>query len=202
MNPLDQLADITSPQSISVWPLAWGYYVVIVLVLALLALAVYGFMAFKTRRKAKYAALTKLNKIDIQEPYFAHKVQVVLKNLMTHYMPQIVSKTMHGNEWQALLLYVYRGKQTTRFEQTMLILQQRMYANTEQLSLLNQGVSVEADAQTTASAATTEQNQQILNAVKEFVSTSFPCKTASNDNAAANISARTKFITAQKAHNV
>jgi hypothetical protein len=178
MNPLDQLADITTPQNVSIWPLAWGYWLVLALVILLLAITIISLLRFKNTRKQKRGAMATLNKLETLDPYFAHKVQMLIKTLLAHYMPHVASKTMHGSEWQSLLLSVYRGNQPSELVRSMSMLQARMYAKPPtSLEAVLLSKEVTADAQQNVVRA---QNDAILTAMRDFVGTSFPCKVPSN----------------------
>ncbi|MFT6269152.1 MAG: hypothetical protein ACJAVV_001976 [Alphaproteobacteria bacterium] len=193
MNPLDQLADITAPASVSLWPLAWGYWLLIVLSLALLIWGTVSLLKFRKKRHEKYKAVAALSSIDSHSPYFAHKVQLVMKTLCAHYLPYAASKTLYGNAWRSLLLSVYKGKQIAELDQAITMLQKRLYAK----AAGNEQTSVPSDSENQET-ANIEQNQQILIAMKDLVNTSFPCKTKS----AEPMSLVTQVLSPQKATHV
>jgi len=62
-SPLDQLKDIHLPEAVSIWPLAWPWWVLIICILALVALAVYWHKKNQWRRQA----LSQLKNIDTQD---------------------------------------------------------------------------------------------------------------------------------------
>jgi len=61
MNPLDQLKDIHLPTDVSLWPLAWPWWLLIILMVLLPALAVY----FSRKNRWRKQALQQLNQIEI-----------------------------------------------------------------------------------------------------------------------------------------
>jgi hypothetical protein len=182
MNPLDQLADITTPQNVSIWPLAWGYWLVLALAILLLAIAIISVVRFKNTRKQKRGAMAALNSLETLDPYFAHKVHVLIKTLVAHYMPHVASKTMHGSEWQSLLLSVYKGNHPSEVVRSISMLQARMYAKPP-ASLEAALPSKEATADDLQNVVRA-QNDVILTAMRDFVDTSFPCKVPSNKHTA------------------
>ncbi|OUR65205.1 hypothetical protein A9Q73_08555 [Bermanella sp. 47_1433_sub80_T6] len=61
MNPLDQLKDIHLPADVSLWPLAWPWWILIILLVALPTLAVY----LRRKNRWRRQALQQLNNIEI-----------------------------------------------------------------------------------------------------------------------------------------
>ncbi len=171
MTPLDQLADIATPASVSLWPLAWGYWLLIVLLCGLLIGLTVSLFRFRSKRHEKYNAVAALASINPQTPYFAHKVQVVMKTLCAHYLPHEASKTLYGSAWQSLLLSVYKGKQLAEVEHAIIMLQNCLYTAADD----NKPSNVNNDSEN-QEIPNIEQNQQILIAMKDLVNTSFPCK--------------------------
>lgn len=169
MNPLDQLADIATPASISLWPLAWGYWLLIVLLCGLLIGFAVSLFWFRNKRQEKYIAVAALANINAQTPYFAHKVQVVMKTLCAHYLPHAASTTLYGSAWQTLLLSVYTGNQPTELEHAIMTLQKRLYTADDENAPGNVNSDSENQKRTNI-----EQNQQVLIAMKNLVNTSFP----------------------------
>lgn len=185
MNPLDQLADITTPADVSMWPLAWGYWLVIVVVLTALVLSAVSIIKYRNTRREKYKAQLALNSIALQDPYFAHKVQVILKALTAHYLPPVNSQTLFGGQWLSLMLAIYKGKQPDEITQAVTAINTSLYSKNTQSNHL--GVP-QNDAHVTAiydenHATVLAQNEKILAAMKDFVDTSFPCTTAEHSMA-------------------
>ena len=85
MNPLDQLADIQIPSEVSVWPLAWGYWVIIAVAICVIIAATVLIFKHLSWHKLKRQALIELSNIDVNQAYFEHKLQVVLKSVCAHY---------------------------------------------------------------------------------------------------------------------
>ncbi len=113
MNPLDQLADITLPSDVSMWPLAWGYWAVTGLLLMLLVWATIGALKYRKRRQLKRSALKTLSTLDKQSPYYAQHVQVLLKQLCSGYIPQQPSGPLFGKQWHHMIMSIYVGNNPT-----------------------------------------------------------------------------------------
>jgi hypothetical protein len=190
MNPLDQLADIATPTGVSIWPLAWGYWLLILLVIGMLSWALVGFFQFRKKRQQKHHGMAALTSISLQSPYFAYKVQVVLKRLCAHYLPNAASQALYGNEWQSLLISIYKGSQSLQLEKAIDMLQQRLYANdTDENQPAETGNSENKES------AVIGQNHLILVAIKDLVATSFPCKAHKHGPAATkDVSARSQEV--------
>ena len=167
MNPLDQLADITPPNSVSIWPLAWGYWLVIAAAVISVVCLVIAIVDYKKKRKVKYETLQVLSHIAPTDPYFAHKTQVALKKISAHYVPFISTQTLHGGKWTSLLLSIYRGKHPAQFEQAIAKLNLMLYAKQPEYAA-NKPIPVNENVHNI------QQQAQMLSAVKDFVNTSFP----------------------------
>ena len=119
MNPLNQLADIVQPDAVSIWPLAWGYWLVVVLGLGLIGFGIFTILSYRTKRKAKREALQSLANLDRKNEHYAHNVQVLMKTLCAHYLPSYSSYQMHGEKWKSLILSIYEGKETANLNQAI-----------------------------------------------------------------------------------
>lgn len=110
MNPLEQLADINPPSNVAWWPLAWGYWVLIILVVCLLAASIYAYVKYRDKRAVKRESLAAIHLIAIDDPYYAHKIQVILKRTCSYYFPNALPAQLSGDEWRAFLSDNYAGK--------------------------------------------------------------------------------------------
>lgn len=87
MNPLDQLADITQPQQVSMWPLAWGYWVLIAIALALCVVAIVA--AYKYRKHYAHLRLSiaKLASLETTNSDLYVHFKILAENFYSHYYP-------------------------------------------------------------------------------------------------------------------
>lgn len=159
MNPLDQLADIMPPDAVSIWPLAWGYWLLLVIVIALIGLCIFGILKYRNERRAKREALKSLANVDTANEYYAHKIQVLMKSLCAHYLPLLSSSQMHGEEWKSLVLSIYRGKDSSNFSQVIDELYLALY-----FPKITSGTNF------------IHQNKKIQSTIDEWIKSSFPCK--------------------------
>ncbi|MDC0601851.1 DUF4381 domain-containing protein [Aliiglaciecola sp.] len=127
MNPLDQLKDIHLPQTVSPWPLAWGWWVLIVIALGLLILGVLWIRRYVTIRKVKKAALLELSQYDTSEPSIQAKVNGLLKRVCMHYYPDISIASMHGSDWTEFLTTQLPVNHQSTFKQDFEKLQAGLY---------------------------------------------------------------------------
>ncbi|MEM0910101.1 MAG: DUF4381 domain-containing protein [Pseudomonadota bacterium] len=82
MNPLSQLEDIQLPQSVSIWPLAPAYWIIIGLGLCVLCLC--GWLIYKRLKSRDYRRFIRelimyISRLDDDDPHFLLNVQKALK---------------------------------------------------------------------------------------------------------------------------
>ncbi|MFA3790574.1 DUF4381 domain-containing protein [Aliiglaciecola sp. SL4] len=117
MNPLDQLADIQLPQDVSIWPLAWGWWVSAILVLLILVSIIYGTRLYLLNRKAKKAAIAALSAIDLSQKNAISQINIVLKRAVLSYFPEEQVASLHGPQWSAFLTSHLSQKQQQYMQQ-------------------------------------------------------------------------------------
>lgn len=102
---LSQLQDIQTPAQVGNWPLAWGWWAVIVLsffIFVLIAISVYRFIK---QRKAKKQALKLLNQVDPeQNPIIAvQTINSILKRVVLAYSERDLVANLNGEKWTVWL---------------------------------------------------------------------------------------------------
>ena len=174
MNPLDQLADIAMPETVSMWPLAWGYWLVIALAIAIFTWIIIWAAKAINHNKVKKQAIKRIENLDLNDPYFCHQVQVVLKQTCLHYFPMlnpnVHTSAMHSANWQQNLLSTYRGKNQQDLEEANAHIFASLYQAPERLT-------------TAGSAKVSQRNQSTKNAVIDWLSTSIPKRRAPSSEA-------------------
>ncbi|MCG9696291.1 DUF4381 domain-containing protein [Shewanella sp. Isolate11] len=103
-NPaLTAMKDIQPPADIGAWPLAYGYW----LLLALIIIAVIGLTIILIKhhrhRAAKREALMQLSQLDSTHPQLAIEVNALLKRSAMSYLPRQQVAALDGAAWHTWL---------------------------------------------------------------------------------------------------
>lgn len=168
MNPLDQLADINLPSQVSIWPLAWGYWLVLALsVLAIVAI-VRGILSHRKLHRPKKRALAYIQTLETNDPQFVHKIQIRLKHLSQHYFVSENIALMHGSQWRQFLETHYKGKQQSSLSTALDAINAHLYSNNQALDNLSL-------------------NSDIKNAVIDWIEQSLPVKPSSESASKSNL---------------
>ncbi|PKG58922.1 DUF4381 domain-containing protein [Shewanella sp. Choline-02u-19] len=103
-NPaLASLQDIQTPTEIGLWPLAYGYWLLLLVVLISVAAA---FIYLRKRRQhtaAKRAALVELAKLDPSTAQYITNVSEILKRAAMSYCDRSLVAGLSGTHWYAWL---------------------------------------------------------------------------------------------------
>lgn len=167
MNPLAQLADISAPTEVSIWPLAWGYWLAIVVVIASLVLIILSLVKRYQLNKQKKSALLYLKSLPNNDTQYAAKIQVMLKQLCEHYFSKERASMMHGEAWLAFVKIHYKGSNLAALENALHLIQTDIYAAT----------------QTYTESQTLEKHNAIKTGIKDWISKSLPVDPARNKKA-------------------
>jgi hypothetical protein len=116
---LANLADISVGQTPSIWPLAWGWWVLILLV----AFVIFGIFWIATRyfnkHKLKRSALKAVENISDSESQALSKLHAILRSAIIHYFPSENLNSLQGSAWQELLQV--RSKHSKKVDEQCLI---------------------------------------------------------------------------------
>lgn len=144
MDPLAQLKDIHTPVGVDWWPLAWGWWALAIVLIALLGLAVrvlVRHIQFNRARREAQALHSSFN-VDEQYPAEANKL---LKRVTLHYFDASLSAPVYGKHWQALLEHCLTPKQRSKVSSGLTLLTQSGYQATplsdDQLQQIHQAVA-------------------------------------------------------------
>lgn len=107
MNPLNQLADITPPDAVSLWPLAWGYWVLIIVLLLVLVSTAVLWRKYRQHVSVQQYSLNSIQALDDGDVYFSHKVQVLLKRFFAHYYPEYKIESLSASELENEVINIY-----------------------------------------------------------------------------------------------
>ncbi|MGS0682254.1 DUF4381 domain-containing protein [Shewanella sp. 125m-7] len=130
VNPaLASMLDIQTPSEIGLWPLAFGYWIALFVILVLVTL---GFIWLKQRQQihaAKRAALSELAALNIDSEQYATDVSSLLKRAAMSYSDRSQVAQLSGNDWYQWL----NAQMTTSQDELCRLLATRFQPN--QLSI-------------------------------------------------------------------
>ena len=102
-DPLAQLRDIHVPNEVSVWPLDWGWWALIAVVLLVLFGLYKAISTHIRHNKPRKQALALLESVSAQQSNWPVRLNSVLKRTaMSYYSTQQVAG-LYGKQWQAFL---------------------------------------------------------------------------------------------------
>lgn len=129
MNPLDQLKDIHLPDTVSNWPPAYGWWLLILVTLTSIVVTVVMVRRFKRIRRAQKQALTILNTIQATQSDWPQQLNGVLKRLAIRYFPNHDVAAMHSSQWSGFLISRLPAKKQNAFEAAITPMQEMLYRN-------------------------------------------------------------------------
>jgi hypothetical protein len=106
---LANLADISLGKSPDIWPLAWGWWVLIVLAIAVIVGLTWFTRQYIRKHKYKRDALKAISMIDDNTNQGLRKLHVILRRVVIHYMPSEHINSLQGQAWQNFLQTTARG---------------------------------------------------------------------------------------------
>ncbi|GIU08425.1 MULTISPECIES: DUF4381 domain-containing protein [unclassified Shewanella] len=100
INPaLASMQDIQTPAEIGVWPLAYGYWLSLVIIIIVTALLIVWIKKRRQISAAKRVALKELAAIDQNSPQFAVEVSSLLKRAAMSYTCREHVAQLSGDDW-------------------------------------------------------------------------------------------------------
>ena len=108
-DPLAQLRDIHVPSEVNVWPLDWGWWVAIAVVLLALFCLYKAITAHMRHNKARKQALALLESISAQQSNWPVALNSILKRTAMSYYPTQQVAGLYGKQWQAFLSSVLKS---------------------------------------------------------------------------------------------
>lgn len=113
---LENLADVSLGQTPSIWPLAWGWWVVIVLALVTLGVIMWYFSAHIRKHKFKRKALRAVHSVSNNETQALATLHAVLRRTAVHYFGLHNISSLHGESWQQFLQDRAKGVKKIDYE--------------------------------------------------------------------------------------
>ncbi len=102
-DPLAQLKDIHTPETVAVWPLDWGWWVVISLSLVMVASLIWWLYRRYRFYQGRREAISALQQLDPTQPDWPGAMNAVLKRTaLTYFKPRHVA-SLHGMAWVSFL---------------------------------------------------------------------------------------------------
>ena len=108
-DPLAQLRDIHVPSEVNVWPLDWGWWVAIAVVLLALFCLYKAITAHIRHNKARKRALALLESVSAQQSNWPVALNSILKRTAMSYYPTQQVAGLYGKQWQAFLTYALKS---------------------------------------------------------------------------------------------
>ena len=98
---LSQLNDIQTPEQIGWWPLAWGWYLVALVIILLLTLVVWFAVRHLRVRRAKNQALKRLKQLKPDESplHTVKQINNILKRVVLSYAKRSDVAELSGTAW-------------------------------------------------------------------------------------------------------
>ncbi|MEP2653522.1 MAG: DUF4381 domain-containing protein [Paraglaciecola sp.] len=127
MNPLDNLKDIHAPSAIGVWPPAYGWWILAMLILAVIVFTSIWAVNYYKIRAAKRQALQELALIDHQHKEGLAQLNQLLKRASIRYFTSINVHQMYGDDWVKFLVTSFNKKHNQEFIDNITSLQQSLY---------------------------------------------------------------------------
>ena len=136
MNPLQDLKDIHTPAVIENWPPAYGWWLLVVLVVIGMCLLTIWLVKVRNVRLSKRQALKALQQIKGSDLDNTSQLNQLLKRVAMTYFPNQNVQEMHGAQWTAFLVKTLPNKKAKNFSESFESMQQSLYqahtsANTE-----------------------------------------------------------------------
>lgn len=103
MNPLDNLHDIAEPVTVSAWPLAWGWWLVISLVLFICVIAIVVIAKRIQFNQIRQQTIKTLRSLNEQEQLNIENANALIKRMFIGYGQRTHVSALHGEKWVAYL---------------------------------------------------------------------------------------------------
>jgi hypothetical protein len=127
MNPLENLKDIRTPAFIEIWPPAYGWWLLVILVLVSTYLLTLMLVKARRLRLAKRQALKALKQINGSNLDAVSQLNQLLKRVAMTYFPNQNVQKMYGETWTDFLVKTLPNKNVKDFSGTFGLMQHALY---------------------------------------------------------------------------
>ncbi len=110
MDPLAQLNDIQLPETVSMWPPAYGWWILLLLlVFTSVALIIWCVKRYRLRRPLKQA-IAELEELKEDDANWLQQINIISKRAYLAYFPAEAVAGLHGQRWQQFLISLLKPK--------------------------------------------------------------------------------------------
>lgn len=113
-DPLAQLRDIHTPEPVGAWPLAWGWWCVIALLLVVAGYGIYRYIRYRRRQRPRREALRQLAAISVGDDDWPRQLNNLLKRVALVYYPPSHVAALYGDQWQQFLINALPARKASR----------------------------------------------------------------------------------------
>lgn len=128
-NPLANLKDIQLAEPFGPWPLAYGWWLLALLIVFLLGLSCWWLWRHRRATRARKEALALLANISSDCPHWPEQVNGLLKRAVLTYYPHGHSANLYGENWVGFLSQLLPPNKQGAFKQSWQALQVALYQN-------------------------------------------------------------------------
>ena len=127
MNPLQNLKDIHTPASIETWPPAYGWWLMVMVVIVSICLVTIWLIKVRKVRLAKRQALKALKQINGSNMDCISQLNQLLKRVAMTYFPDQNVQEMHGIKWTEFLVQTLPNNKAKAFSGSFELMQHTLY---------------------------------------------------------------------------
>jgi Zn-dependent protease with chaperone function len=126
-NPLAELKDIHTPDGISLWPPAYGWWLLTFILILLLVWLSRFIYQRRQQGLAKRQAIQELKKLTADSSVWRVELNSLLKRLLLTYQPTLAVQQLHGEQFTRLLTEALPLSLQANFQLQMSKFQQGLY---------------------------------------------------------------------------
>lgn len=127
MNPLQDLRDIHTPAAIEMWPPAYGWWLLAILIIVVTVLLTNWLIKARKATLAKRQALKYLQQIDGSRLNSVSQLNQLLKRVAMTYFPNQNVQKLHGARWTTFLENTLPNKKVKHVSESFAAMQQNLY---------------------------------------------------------------------------
>lgn len=98
------IADIHTPQAISAWPPAYGWWILLAIIIVIAMALVHQWRKRQAERLAQKLALIELDNVNLNDFAAGQQINAILKRAAMHYFGRENIASLNGATWQRFLI--------------------------------------------------------------------------------------------------